>query len=76
MKESYIEALKGCHEMFQNLGAPPTSKEERYKLVTRIENMLHMTDQENLEITEIRESYIASGISALDKATSASNLSG
>jgi hypothetical protein len=70
MKESYINMLRNCHEMFQNLGAPPTSKEERYKLVTRIESMLHMTDQENFEISGIRELYIARGISALIQAES------
>ena len=70
MKEDYIKALKGGHEMLQELGAPPSSKEDRYKLVTRIEKMLRLTDQTDKEISGIRESYIARGISALNQTES------
>ena len=70
MKEPYIQALRGGHEMLQNLGAPPVSREDRYKLVTRIEKMLRLTDQENIEISQIRESYIARGLSALSQTES------
>ena len=66
MKESYILALRGGHELLENVGEPPVSKEDRYKLVTRIERMLYRDDKMNPEISEIRESYIARGISALD----------
>jgi len=76
MKEAYILALRSGHELLQNVGEPPASKEERYDLVTRIEKMLHLTGQTVPEINEIRELYIARGISALDKSTSASNTSG
>jgi hypothetical protein len=68
MKEDYILALRSGDKLLQNVGAPPASKEERYDVVTRIEKMLHLSGQTDPEINEIRESYIARGISALDSA--------
>ena len=68
MKKTYILALRSGHELLKNIAAPPTSKEERYDLVTRIEKMLYPRGQTDPEISEIRESYIARGISALDSA--------
>jgi hypothetical protein len=66
MKKTYILALRSGHELLKNTGAPPTSKEERHKLVNRIEKVLYPAGQTDPEIREIRESYIARGISALD----------
>jgi hypothetical protein len=69
MKEDYILALKSGDVLLQNVGAPPASKEDRYKLVTHIERILFPTGEINPEIKEIRELYIARGLSALDAFT-------
>jgi hypothetical protein len=70
MKESYILALRSGHELLQNVGDTPVTKYDRYKLVTKIEMILNMTGQIDPEISEIREAYIARGLSALSQTES------
>ena len=66
MKETYIMALVGSHNVVKNSGMPPSSKEDRYKVAQWVEKLLYPTGLRDSEIIQIRESYIARGISALD----------